>query len=115
MASNTVEWANIYSDFKLVEACAAEAHQHFLSSTEDAHSWEPITCTIRDILKMPDRVVKRAWISFVKKELKILVDAHTFMFDTLSERDISVPVMEIFEVKINSHGSLDKLKTHLVV
>jgi hypothetical protein len=29
----------------------------------------------------------------------------------MREEEMSTPVMEIFEVKINSDGSLDKLKT----
>ncbi len=66
--ATTVEWANICTDFELLEACAAEAHQHFIPSSADAHSWEPAPCTIRDILNMPDGVVKLAWLAAVKKK-----------------------------------------------
>ncbi len=59
--ATTVEWATICTDFELLEACATEAHQQFVPSSEDAHSWEPTPRTIRDILNMPDSVVKRAW------------------------------------------------------
>jgi transposase InsO family protein len=105
--ASIVEWANTCTDLDLLEACAAEAHQHFTPSSNDAHSWEPAPRTIRDILKMPDGVVK--------KKLKTLVDAHTFIIDSMLDGEISIPVMEIFKVKILSYGSLDKLKCRLVV
>lgn len=113
--ATAVEWANIYSDFELLEACVEEAHQHFMPSSEDTHSWEPPSCSIRDILNMPDRMVRRSCLAVVKKELKTLFGTGTFVFDTLLDREISVPMMEIFKVKINSDGSLDKVKNCLVV
>jgi hypothetical protein len=42
-------------------------------------------------------------------------DAGAFVLDKLLDGEVSIPVMEIFKVKINSDGSLDKLKNHLVV
>jgi hypothetical protein len=102
-------------DFELLEACAAEAHQHFIPSSGDAHSWEPTPRSIRDILDMPDGVVRRAWLASVKKELKMLFGAGSIVLDTLLDGEISIPVMELFKVKINSDGSLDKPKNHLVV
>jgi hypothetical protein len=98
-----------------LEACAAEAHQHFIPSSDDANSWEPGPRAIRDILKMPDGVVKSAWLASVRKELKTLVDAHTFIIDLLLDGEVSIPVMEIFKVKIMSDGSLDNLKCQMVV
>ena len=64
---------------------------------------------------MPSGSVKDAWLESVKAELKTLVDAKTFIQDTLEPGETSTPVMEIFKVKIKSDSSLDKLKTRLVV
>jgi hypothetical protein len=113
--ATAVEWANICCDLELVEACASEAHQHLLPSSDDAHSWEPAPRTIRDILKMPEGTVKNAWLGAVRKELKTLVDANTFIIDSMQDGEVSVPVMELFKVKIKSDGSLDKLKCRMVV
>ncbi len=44
-----------------------------------------------------------------------LVDSGTLVIDEMREEEMSTPVMEIFEVKINSDGSLDKLKTWIVI
>jgi len=39
-----------------------------------------------------------------------LIDSGTLVLDEMREGENSTPVMEIFKVKINSDGSLDKLK-----
>ncbi len=60
-------------------------------------------------------MVKSAWLATVKKELKTLVDAHTFIIDSLLNGEVSIPDMEIFKVKIMIDGSLDKLKVQMGV
>jgi hypothetical protein len=44
-----------------------------------------------------------------------LINAKTFIHDEMQEGETSTPVMEIFKVKMKSDGSLDELKTRLVV
>jgi hypothetical protein len=51
----------------------------------------------------------------LKKEIKTLIDAGTFVHDKLKEGEIRILVIETFEVKVKSDGSLDKLKARLVV
>jgi hypothetical protein len=99
----------------LVEACAAEAQTAIMPDSQDAYSWEPAPKSIQDILKMPNGVVKTGWLKSVKKEMGTLVDSGTLVLDEMREGESSTPVMEIFKVKINSDGSLDKLKTRIVV
>ena len=106
---------NLCSDADLQEACAIEAHPIHLSPSSTFQSWEPAPRTIRDIMKMPEGHMKSEWLRSVKKELKTLVDNKTFIHDTSNKGERVMPVMEVFKVKIKSDGSLDKLKTHLVV
>jgi len=106
--SNAVAWANTCSDQDLVEACAAEAQPAIMPDSQDAYSWEPAPKSIRDILKMFDGVVKTGWLKSVKKEMGTLVNSGTLVLDEMREGESSTPVMEIFKVKINSDGSLDK-------
>jgi hypothetical protein len=111
------EWEKEYEDTEyeeLARACAAEANPG-LPNRKDALSWEPAPSSIRDILKMPDGIVRREWLKSVKKEIKTLVDCNTFLDDTMVPGEISTPVMDTYKVKIKSDGSLDKLKTRLVV
>jgi hypothetical protein len=110
------------SNMELATACASEAIPS-LPSSGDALSWEPAPKSIQEILKMPEGTVRQAWLKSVWKELKALVDAKTFAKrkeepsdpDNPQPGEASTPVMEIFKVKIKSDGSLDKLKTRMVV
>jgi len=113
--ANVLAWVNTCSDQDLAEACAAEVHPNFMPNSQDAHSWEPAPKTIHDIIKLPEGYVKSAWLKSVKQELKTLIDSGTFVSDTMKEGKVSTPIMEIFKVKIKSDGSVDKLKTRLVV
>ena len=98
----------------LARACAVESTPS-LPNSNDALSWEPAPATIRDIVKMPNGPVREEWLKSVRKELKTLVDSGTFQEDTMRAGETSTPVMEIFKVKVKSDGSLDKLKTRMVV
>jgi hypothetical protein len=64
---------------------------------------------------MPNGTIKQEWLKSVRKEIKTLVNSNTFQEDTLHPGESSMPVMEIFKVKVKSNGLLDKLKTRLVV
>jgi hypothetical protein len=82
----------------------------------DANSWEPAPKPIREILSSPEGVVQDEWMKSIRKELKTLVDANTFSTtDSLLPGKTSTQVMETFKVTMKSDGSLDKLKTRLVV
>jgi hypothetical protein len=61
-------------DMELCLACTSEAILSLPIKGGDVHSWEPAPRTIRDILRMPDGLVKREWLKSVRKELKLLVD-----------------------------------------
>ncbi len=99
----------------LAVACTSEAYHTLDSTVSDALSWEPAPRTIRDIMKLPPGMVRTAWLKSVKAELKNLVDAKTFVREEIQEGETCTPIMETFKVKIRSGGTLDKLKTRLVV
>jgi hypothetical protein len=102
-------------DEELLEACSAKAHDYPMPSTTSTLPWKPAPKTLRDILKMPEGHVNTAWLQSVRKELKTLVDINTFVHDTPQKVESVTPIMETFKVKILSDGSLDKLKTRMVV
>jgi hypothetical protein len=115
LVAKAVGWTNACTDLTLTEACAIEAYPDIQPVTGDAHSWEPAPKTVRDILKMADGVVRQEWLKLLKKEIKTLIEAGTFVHDNLKEGEVSTPVMETFKVKVKSDGLLDKLKARLVV
>jgi len=113
--ATTVSWENLCEDEELQEACAVEAHTLPMPSLSNTLSWEPAPKTLREILKMPDGPIKTAWLQSVCKEFKTLVDNNTFVKVTPKKGKSVTPIMETFRVKILSDGSLDKLKTRIVV
>jgi hypothetical protein len=82
----------------LARACVMEATPT-LPNNNDALSWEPAPNNIRDIMKMPDGVVRQEWLKSVKKEKKTLVDSKAFVIHEMRPDEISTPVMEIFKVR----------------
>jgi hypothetical protein len=86
-----------------------------LPDRADTLSWEPAPKNLRDILNLPHGTVHAEWLKSVNKELKTLTDSNTFSVKDKEKNKVSMPVMETFKVKIKSDGSLDKLKTRLVV
>jgi len=115
--ARSYEWESYAAgatDQDLARACATEATPS-LPNQNNALSWEPAPSSIRHIIKMPNGTIKQEWLKSVRKEIKTLVDSNTFQEDTLHPGEFSMPVMEIFKVKVKSEGLLDKLKTRLVV
>jgi hypothetical protein len=110
-----VSWENLCDDIDIQEACAVEVHPTHMPSVNNAMSWEPASKTLREILKMPDGPMKTAWLQSVRKEFKTLIDNNSFILNTTHKGESITPIMEIFKVKILSDGSLDKLKTRIVV
>jgi hypothetical protein len=111
------EWEANQLDSKAQEhavSCAIETTIQ-LPNQNDALSWEPAPSSIRDTIKMPEGTVKSEWLCFIRKELKTLVNSRTFVTDNLQPGEVSTLIMEIFKVKVKSNGSLDKLKSRLVV
>ena len=71
--------------------------------------------SIRDVLRIADLNVRKAWLRAYKKELDVLVKHNTFTVTTVKEDERIIPVMEDNRVKILQDGTLDKLKTRIVV
>jgi hypothetical protein len=113
--ASTVSWENLCNDIDLQEACAVEAHPAPMPPASNAMSWEPAPKTLREILRMPDGPMKTSWLQSIHKEFKTLIDNNTFVLDMPRKGEPVTPIMETFKVKILSDGSLDKLKTHIVV
>jgi len=61
--ARSYEWENSVDEPR---ACAIEAAPSLLNSN-DALSWEPAPATIRDIVRMPNRIVKEEWLKSVRK------------------------------------------------
>jgi hypothetical protein len=97
--TKAVGWANVCSDLDLAEACAVKAHPDIQPITQDANSWELAQKNSERYLEDAG-IVRQEWLKALKKELKTLIDARTFVHCNMKDGEISTPVMEKFKVKV---------------
>ena len=59
--------------------------------------------------------IKKPWLKENLKEIKNLINNQTFIFQETEKGEPVTPCMDIYKEKIQSDGSLDKLKLIIVV
>ena len=59
--------------------------------------------------------IKKPWLKATLKEIKNLINNQTFLIEYQNEGDPVTPCMDVYKSKIQSDGSLDKLKLKIMV
>ena len=59
--------------------------------------------------------IKKSWIEATLKQIKNLINNKTFLIEDQNEGEPVTPCMNVYKEKIQSDGSLDKLKLRIVV
>ena len=59
--------------------------------------------------------IRKPWLKATLKEIKNLVNDQTFMIEDPNHDEPVTPCMDVYKAKIQSDGSLDKLKLRIVV
>ena len=59
--------------------------------------------------------IKKTWLKATLKEIKNLINNQTFLIEDQNEVESVTPCMDMYKAKIQSDGSLDKLKFRIVV
>ena len=59
--------------------------------------------------------IKKPWLEATPKEIKNLINNQTFLIEDPNEGKPVTPCMDVYKSKIQSDGSLDKLKFRIVV
>ena len=59
--------------------------------------------------------MKKPWLKANLKEIKNLINNQTFLIEYQNEGGPVTPCMDVYQAKIHSDGSLDKLKLRIVV
>ena len=67
-----------------------------------------------EVTKLSENVRKR-WLKATLKENKNLINNQTFMIEDPKDGEPDTPCMDVYKAKIQSDGSLDKLKLRIVV
>ena len=59
--------------------------------------------------------IKKPWIKATQKEIKNLIINQTFLVEDPKKGEPVTPYIDLYKAKIQSYGSLDKLKLRIVV
>jgi transposase InsO family protein len=80
---------------------------------EPADPFQPEPAHWRQILTMPEHI-KVHWINSFRKELRVLFKMNTFSKDvTVLDTDDIIPVTAKYRTKLQSNGTIEKLKTRI--
>ena len=66
-------------------------------------------------VKKLSKTIKKPWIKATLKDIKNLINNQTFLIEYQNEGEPVTPPMDVYKAKIQSDGSLDKLKLRIVV
>ena len=67
-----------------------------------------------EVTKFSDNI-KKPWLKATLKEIKNLINNRTFLIEYSEKDEPTTPCMDFYKSKIQSDGSLDKLKLRIVV
>ena len=70
--------------------------------------------TLMKLKKLSDDI-KKPWIKATKKQIKNIIKDHTFLVEDPNKGEPVTACMDVCKTKIQSYGSLDKLKLGTVV
>ena len=83
------------------------------SSSEVSH-FIPETRNFAEVTKLSENISK-PWLKSTLKEVKNLINNQTFLVEDQNKGEPVTPRMNVYKAKIQSDGSLDKLKLRIVV
>ena len=66
-------------------------------------------------VKKLSKNIKKPWLKATLKEMKNLINNQNFLIEDHNEGETVNPCMDVYKAKIQSDGSLDKLKLRNVV
>ena len=66
-------------------------------------------------VKKSSKNIKKPWLKTTLKEIKNIINNQTFLIEYKNEDEPVTPCMDVYKAKIQSGGSLDKLKLRIVV
>ena len=59
--------------------------------------------------------IRKPWLKATQKEIKNLINNQTFIIEDPKDGEPVTPCMDVYKAKIQSDGSMDKLKLRIVV
>ena len=85
-----------------------------VESGSDVSYLIPETRIFAEATKLPENI-KKPWLKATLKEINNLINDQTLLIEDQNEGEPVTPCMDVYMAKIQSDGSLDKLKLRIVV
>ena len=83
-------------------------------SGSEVYHFIPEPRNFSEVTKLSENI-KKPWIKGTLKEMNNLINNQTFLIEYKNEGEPVTPCMALYKSKIQSNGSLDKLKLKIVV
>ena len=83
------------------------------SGSEVSH-FIPEPRNFSEVTKLSENI-RKPWLKATLKEINNLINNQTFLIEYEKEGEPVTPCMDVYKAKIQSDGSLDKLKLRIVV
>ena len=83
-------------------------------SGSEASHFIPEPRNFAEVTKLSENI-RKPWLKATLKEIKNLINNQTFPIEDQNEGEPVNPCMDVYKPKIQSYGSLDKLKLIIVV
>ena len=86
----------------------------FGESGSEVSDFIPEPRNFAEVKKLSENI-KKNWLKATLKEIKNLINNRNFLIEDQNEGEPVTPCMDVYKAKIQSDGSLEKLKLRIVV
>ena len=87
---------------------------NFGESSSEVFHFIPEPRNFVEVTKLSENI-RKPWLKAMLKEIKNIINNQTFMIEDPKDGEPVTPCMDFYKAKIQSDGSLDKLKLRIVV
>ena len=87
---------------------------HLGESGSEVSHFIPEPRNFAEVKKLSD-YIKKPWLKATLKDIKNLINNQTFLVEDLDKYNPVTPFMDVYKAKIQSDGSLDKIKLRIAV
>ena len=104
----------LYKVFRIIVSEISQEMTNFRESGSEVSHFIPEPRNFAEVTKLSENI-RKTWLKATLKEIKNLTNNQTFMIEEPKDGEPFNPWMDIYKAKIQSDGSLDKLKLRIVV
>ena len=86
---------------------------NFVETGSEVPHFIPEPKNFAEVTKLAENI-RKPWLKAALKEIKNIINNQTFMIEDPKDGEPVTPYMDVYKAKIQSDGSLDKLKLRIL-